>query len=110
MIYIIKSSDFRVVDQYWNKIIDGDGRLPATTTGRRHWQANRTSTGPKGDLTMKGKILTLTATLLMLAGSTAFAAPDPAKCAATFDKFMGLGNVPDLVAESYGYAVLPTIG
>jgi len=48
--------------------------------------------------------------LLMLAGSTAFAAPDPAKCAATFDKFMGLGNVPDLVAESYGYAVLPTIG
>ena len=59
---------------------------------------------------MKGKLLTLTATLLMLAGSTAFAAPDPAKCAATFDKFMELGNVPDLVAESYGYAVLPTIG
>ena len=59
---------------------------------------------------MKGKTLTLTAVLLMLAGSLAHAAPDPAKCKATFDKFMELGNVPQLVAESYGYAVLPTIG
>ena len=59
---------------------------------------------------MKNKLLTLTAILVMLAVSTAHAAPDPAKCAATFDKFMGLGNVPQLVAESYGYAVLPTIG
>lgn len=59
---------------------------------------------------MKNRIRTLTAALLLLAGSSAYAAPDPAKCAATFDKFMELGNVPQLAAESYGYAVLPTIG
>jgi len=59
---------------------------------------------------MKSRILTLTAILLMLAVSSAYAAPDPAKCKATFDKFMELGNVHELVAESYGYAVLPTIG
>lgn len=59
---------------------------------------------------MKNRMLTLTASLLLLAGSSAYAAPDPTKCAATYDKFMGLGNVPQLMAESYGYAVLPTIG
>ena len=59
---------------------------------------------------MKSRILTLTAILIMLAVSTAYAAPDPAKCKATLDKFMELGNVHELVAESYGYAVLPTIG
>ena len=35
---------------------------------------------------------------------------DPAKCQATFDKFMEFGNVSELVPEPYGDAVLPTIG
>jgi lipid-binding SYLF domain-containing protein len=32
------------------------------------------------------------------------------ECVETLGKFRQLGNVPDLLAESYGYAVLPTIG
>jgi lipid-binding SYLF domain-containing protein len=31
-------------------------------------------------------------------------------CRKTLDKFRELGNVPEMLAESYGYAVLPTIG
>src|SRR5210317_1717701 len=50
------------------------------------------------------------AAFLTLAGTTAYAAASVEKCQAAFDKFKGLGNVPQLVAESYGYAVLPTIG
>ena len=59
---------------------------------------------------MKQKLLTVAAVLLMLSGSTAYAAATVEECRATFEKFKGLGNVPDLLAETYGYAVLPTIG
>ncbi len=38
------------------------------------------------------------------------AAASLAECRATLDKFRQLGNVPEMMAESYGYAVLPTIG
>ena len=31
-------------------------------------------------------------------------------CLDTLEKFKELGNVPEMLAESYGYAVLPTIG
>src|SRR5210317_299619 len=51
---------------------------------------------------MKLKLIAVMAAFLTLAGTTAYAA--------AFDKFKGLGNVPQLLAESYGYAVLPTIG
>src|SRR5210317_2401037 len=50
------------------------------------------------------------AAFLTLAGTTVHAAASVEKCQAAFDKFKGLGNVPQLLAESYGYAVLPTIG
>jgi len=59
---------------------------------------------------MKHKILTTIAVLLMLTGSSAFAAATVEECKAAFDKFKDLGNVPELLAETYGYAVLPTIG
>lgn len=50
------------------------------------------------------------AVLLILAGTSAYAAATVKECRATFDKFKQLGNAPELLAESYGYAVLPTIG
>ena len=59
---------------------------------------------------MKRRILMLMAALLTLSGTTAYAAATVEKCRATFDKFKDLGNVPELLAQSYGYAVLPTIG
>ena len=59
---------------------------------------------------MKLRSLTIVAVLLILTGSTAFAAATVEECKATFDKFKDLGNVPELLAETYGYAVLPTIG
>ena len=46
----------------------------------------------------------------MLTCSSTFAAASVEKCKATYDKFRALGNVPELLAQSYGYAVLPTIG
>jgi len=59
---------------------------------------------------MKFRILTAVAALMTLAVTTAYAAPDSAKCEATMAKFKELGNVSEKLAESYGYAVLPTIG
>lgn len=44
----------------------------------------------------------------LLAGNVAAATKE--ECDATLSSFRELGNVPDLLAESYGYAVLPTIG
>ena len=59
---------------------------------------------------MKFRILTITALLLMLAGTSAYAAATEAECRASYDKFKELGDVPEMLAETYGYAVLPTIG
>lgn len=59
---------------------------------------------------MKLKLIAIAAALLTLAGTTAHAAASVEKCQAAFAKFQELGNVPQLLAESYGYAVLPTIG
>ena len=59
---------------------------------------------------MKLRLIAVMAALLTLAGTTAHAAASVEKCQAAFEKFKGLGNVPQLLAESYGYAVLPTIG
>jgi lipid-binding SYLF domain-containing protein len=49
---------------------------------------------------------------VLLACSTAGvqAAASLEKCRETRDKFKQLGDVPEMLAESYGYAVLPTIG
>lgn len=59
---------------------------------------------------MKFRTLTITAVLLMFAGSSAHAAATEEECRASFDKFKGLGDVPQMLAETYGFAVLPTIG
>jgi len=59
---------------------------------------------------MKFRLLTVTAVLLMLTGTTAYAAATEEECRATYDKFKDLGNVPELLKETYGFAVLPTIG
>ena len=59
---------------------------------------------------MKLKIIAVLAVLLTLVGTSAYAAATAEECKATFAKFKDLGNVPQLLAETYGYAVLPTIG
>ena len=50
------------------------------------------------------------AVLLIIISNTTHAAATIEKCKETLGKFKELGNVPELLAESYGYAVLPTIG
>jgi hypothetical protein len=59
---------------------------------------------------MKLKVTAVLAALLTLVGTSAYAAATVEECQATFAKFKDLGNVPQLLAETYGYAVLPTIG
>ena len=59
---------------------------------------------------MKFRTLTITAILLMLAGSSAYAAATVEECRATYDKFKALGDVPEMLTQTYGFAVLPTIG
>jgi lipid-binding SYLF domain-containing protein len=59
---------------------------------------------------MKHISMILAATILMFTGSTVLAAASPEKCNETMAKFKQLGNVSEMLAQSYGYAVLPTIG
>jgi len=59
---------------------------------------------------MKLRVLLVLAVFSTLTGPTAQAAASLEKCTNTLGKFRQLGNVPELLAESYGYAVLPTIG
>lgn len=56
-----------------------------------------------------GDLFTL-AIALLFSSATAQAAASLDKCKETVGKFNELGNVPEMMAESYGYAVLPTIG
>ena len=57
------------------------------------------------------KRLTATLTLvLFLVGSTTATAASLSDCQEAMSDFRDLGNVPEMLAESYGYAVLPTIG
>ena len=59
---------------------------------------------------MKYRIIIAVAALFALGASAAQAAATVEECQATMTKFRDLGNVNQLLAESYGYAVLPTIG
>jgi lipid-binding SYLF domain-containing protein len=59
---------------------------------------------------MKTRLQPLLFALLLLPGGLAQAAATLEECKATLARFRELGNVPELLAESYGYAVLPTIG
>jgi len=49
-------------------------------------------------------------TFLTFFSTATHAAASLQKCKETLEKFRQLGNVPEMMAESYGYAVLPTIG
>jgi len=59
---------------------------------------------------MKTRFLLITALLLAFSATTIHAAASLQKCQETMAKFKDLGNVNELLAQSYGYAVLPTIG
>ena len=59
---------------------------------------------------MKRGILTLIASLLMLIGTSTFAAATVQDCQKAMSKFKDLGNVSEMLGQSYGYAVLPPIG
>ncbi len=55
-------------------------------------------------------MITLVTMFLLFAGTSVYAAASPEKCQEAMNKFKQLGNVPEMLAQSYGYAVLPTIG
>jgi len=59
---------------------------------------------------MKRRILIVIAAAVGLATSSVQAAATLQECQATMAKFKELGNVSELLGQSYGYAVLPTIG
>jgi lipid-binding SYLF domain-containing protein len=59
---------------------------------------------------MRVLIKTLIVMSLLLAGPAAFSAPSLRDCQDTMGKFKELGNVSELLGQSYGYAVMPTIG
>ncbi len=59
---------------------------------------------------MKQGVSLIIGALMILAATSAQAAASLEKCRATIEKFKDLGNVPEMMAQAYGYAVLPTIG
>ena len=59
---------------------------------------------------MRLRALTILALLLTLTATSLHAAATLQECQATLAKFKELGNVNELLAQSYGYAVMPTIG
>lgn len=59
---------------------------------------------------MKRVLPLITAIFLTFAVSSAHAAATVEECNAAMKTFKNLGNVSELLAQSYGYAVLPTIG
>ena len=59
---------------------------------------------------MKLRTLIAMAALLAWSATTLQAAATLGECQETMAKFKELGNVKELLAQSYGYAVLPTIG
>jgi lipid-binding SYLF domain-containing protein len=59
---------------------------------------------------MKGLILTLVTAWFTLVGTPALASATLEQCQETLARFRDLGNVSELLAESYGHAVLPTVG
>ena len=56
------------------------------------------------------RVLCALAALQALLLSGTLNAASLTKCQETVEKFRKLGNVPQMMAESYGYAVMPTIG
>ena len=63
-----------------------------------------------GEMKMKSRVMLLVGMFCLLFGATANAAATLEECKATAAKMKDLGEVPQMMAQSYGYAVLPTIG
>jgi len=59
---------------------------------------------------MKSRNVLLAGVLFLFFGATANAAATLEECKATLSKMKELGDVPQMLAESYGYAILPSIG
>jgi lipid-binding SYLF domain-containing protein len=59
---------------------------------------------------MKLRLLIAIAAFFAWSATTVQAAATPQECQEAMTKFKDLGNVKEMLAESYGYAVLPTIG
>jgi len=59
---------------------------------------------------MKIRLLFVTTVLLALFANSLHAAASMQKCQEAMAKFKELGNVKEMLGQSYGYAVLPTIG
>ncbi len=59
---------------------------------------------------MNRKLFVLVFSLFVLSASSLVSAASLTSCQEAMAKFKDLGNVSEMLAESYGYAVLPTIG
>lgn len=59
---------------------------------------------------MNRKLFVLVFSLFALAASSLVSAASLTSCQEAMAKFKDLGNVSEMLAEAYGYAVLPTIG
>ena len=59
---------------------------------------------------MKLRILALISIFAMISANSVHAAASPQDCQEAMAKFKQLGNVSEMLAQSHGYAVLPTIG
>jgi lipid-binding SYLF domain-containing protein len=59
---------------------------------------------------MNRKLFVLVFSLFALAASSVVSAASLTSCQEAMAKFKDLGNVSEMLAEAYGYAVLPTIG
>ena len=59
---------------------------------------------------MNRKLLVLVFSLFAVVMSTTVSAASLTSCKEALAKFKDLGNVSEMMAEAYGYAVLPTIG
>jgi lipid-binding SYLF domain-containing protein len=59
---------------------------------------------------MKNRLLALVTILFALTASSVATAASLTDCNATMGDFKKLGNVSQMLGQSYGYAVLPTIG
>jgi lipid-binding SYLF domain-containing protein len=59
---------------------------------------------------MNRKLFVLVFSLLAISASSLVSAASLTSCQEAMAKFKDLGNVSEMLAEAYGYAVLPTIG
>jgi lipid-binding SYLF domain-containing protein len=64
----------------------------------------------KQGIVMKPTVAVFSFLIFLFSSNTVLAAASLEKCKETLEKFRVLGDVPEMMAQSFGYAVLPTIG